>query len=132
MYTVTTAIIAALAAGIIKSSSTVGENAIVDAYGALKAIIKRKFGSDSKVVKAVNDFEEEPDSEGYKAVLKEQVEKAKVHQDSEVLATAQVLLGMLQAQSGSEQAVQQATGNYIAQAAQGSSANVNIMQPKES
>ena len=129
MDPITTAIIAALAAGIIKSSSTAGEKVIVDAYEALKAIIKRKFGSDSKVAKAVNELEEDPDSEGYKAVLKEQVAKAKVDQDSEVLAAAQALLDKLQAQPGSVKYIQQAAGNYIAQAAHGSSANVNIGQP---
>lgn len=132
MDPVTTAIIAALAAGIIKSSSTVGEKAIVDAYEALKALIQHKFGSDSKVAKAVNELEEEPDSEGYKAVLKEQVAKAKVDQDSEVLTAAQALLDKLQAQPDGAQAVQQATGSYIAQAMHGSSANVNIGQVKDS
>ena len=86
MDPVTTAIIAALVAGVVKSAGAVGEKVLVDAYDALKAAIKHKLGDDSKVSKAVNDLEEEPESEGYKAVLKEQVAKAKADQDPEVRA----------------------------------------------
>lgn len=132
MDPITTAIIAAIAAGVIKSSGSVGEKVITDAYEALKAIIKNKFGADSKVVKAVKDLEEEPNSEGYKTVLGEQVSKANANQDPEVCAVAQDLLDKLEAHPDGAQAVQQATGSYIAQAMHGSQASVNIGQVMES
>ncbi len=46
----TTAIIAAITAGIGKYGEQVGGKVLGDAYAGLKGVLQRKFGADSKVV----------------------------------------------------------------------------------
>jgi hypothetical protein len=65
------------ATGVARGAGSVGERVLVDGYAALKALLQRKFGGESKVVKAVEDLEAEPDSQGRKLTLKEKVEEAK-------------------------------------------------------
>ena len=133
MEPVTTAIVAAVAAGIAKSAGSVGEKVLVDSYAALKALLKRKFGGDSKLVKAVDDLEAKPDSDGRKLTLKEEVGDAKADEDPEIRQAAQTVLDQLEAQPGGQQHIQNAIGSYIAQADRQSTAQVHINrqnQPK--
>ena len=69
MDPITTAIIAALA--------NLSKDAIKDGYNALKNTLKKKFGSESDLVDAVDKLEKKPDSEGRKAILQEEFEIAK-------------------------------------------------------
>ena len=131
MEPVTTAIVAALAAGVIKGVGKVGENVLGDAYAGLKATLKRKFGGDSEVVKAVDNLEAKPDSTGRKEMLKEEVEAAGADQDPDVRRAAQQLLEQLKAQPGGEQHIQNAIGSFIAQADRGGTATVNVDRPRE-
>jgi hypothetical protein len=124
-----TAIVAALAAGVAKSAASVGEKVFVDGYGALKALLQRKFGGQSKVVKAVDDLEAKPESEGRKLTLKEEVEEAKADEDLEIRQAAQALLERLEAQPGGRQHIQNAVGSFIAQADRQSTAQVRVNQP---
>jgi hypothetical protein len=126
MDPVTTAIIAAIAAGITK----VGEQAISDSYDALKKLLKEKFGKKSQVVKAVKQLEEKPVSDGRKTMLQEEIVDAKADKDKEILKAAQELLDLLKSQPGGGQFIQKATGNYIAQAGPGATATVNVNKPK--
>lgn len=127
MDPVTTAIIAAIAAGITK----VGEKAIVDTYNALKKLIKDKYGKKSSVVKAVEQLEEKPKSEGRKTMLQEEIVEAKADKDEDILKAAQELLDLLKSQPGGGQFIQQATGSYIAQAGPGGTASVNVNKSKD-
>jgi phage terminase small subunit len=127
MDPVTTAILAAIAAGVPK----VIEQAAADAYDALKAVLRRKFGDQSDVIKATKDLESKPDSAGRQATLHEEVTAAKADQDPEVLAAARALLERIKAQPGGEQFVQTAIGSYIAQAGPHAKASVRVNQPKE-
>ena len=129
MDPITTAIIAALSAGVAKSAGKLGEKVIVEAYEALKAAIRNKLGIDSDAAKAVNALEAKPESDDRKGTLSEELTAAKADQDSDILAAAQSLLDKLKAQPGGEQIIQQATGSYIAQASQGSTASVSVNQP---
>jgi len=131
MDPITMALVAAITAGAAAGATKVGEQAIVDAYNSLKGLLVRKFGVESKVVKAVDNLEEEPDSAGQKAVVGEQVKKAQADQDAELQAAAEALLAKLKAQPGGEQHIQNAIGNYIAQADRGGTATVKINQPNE-
>ncbi|HVF59672.1 MAG TPA: hypothetical protein VNJ70_07680 [Thermoanaerobaculia bacterium] len=126
MEPITTALIAAAVAGVAK----MGEQAIADAYSGLKSLIRRKFGSDSEVAKAVEAVEAKPESEGRKATLAEELKAAKAEEDQELVEAARRLLEQIQAQPRGTQIVQQATGVNIAQAADHSTATVNVNQSK--
>ncbi|GAB4194617.1 MAG: hypothetical protein OHK0022_10840 [Roseiflexaceae bacterium] len=131
MDPVSSAIIAALAAGVVGGVSDVGKKVLVEAYDALKVAIQHRLGVDSDVSKAINALEQKPDSNGRKVMLKEEVEASQLGEDDEVLKLADSLLKQVQAQPGGSGFVQQATGNNIAQASHGSTANVNVNRDKD-
>lgn len=131
MDPITTAIVAAIAAGAASGATEVGKKTIVDAYGALKAFLTKKFGADGDLVDAIDKLEKKPGSAGRKEMLKEEVAAAEADQDPEVLAAAQALLDKIMAQPGGEQHVQTAIGSYIAQADRGGTATVKVNHPKE-
>ena len=131
MDPITTAIVAALAAGVASGATEVGKKVVVDAYDTLKTAIKNKFGGDSDLVDAVDKLEKKPDSGGRKEVLQEEVAAAKADQDPEILKAAQDLIDQIKDQPGGEQHIQIAIGSYIAQADRGGTATVSVNQPKE-
>ena len=129
MDPVTTAIIAAIAAGISTGVPKVLEETISDAYDGLKSLLKRKFGGSHGVVKAVDELEQEPESNARKMLVQEKIEQSGAARDEDVLKAAKELLEKLNATPGGSQIVQTATGSYIAQAAQGGKASVKVNQP---
>ncbi len=131
MDPITTAIVAAIAAGMTGGITDVGKKAIVDAYEALKTMLKKKFGDESKVMKAVEEMEGTPDSKGRKETLQEEVTKVHADQDPDIRQAAQAVLNQISTQPSGVQHIQQAIGSYIAQADRGSAANVNINSQKE-
>lgn len=84
MDEITAAIVAAAALAIKK----VGSTSIVDAYNALKNLIKRKYGEKSDVADAVEKVEAKPDSEGRQKMLAEEVASAGADRDPEVVEAA--------------------------------------------
>src|SRR5260370_7954256 len=98
MDPVTTAIVAALAAGAISAATEAGKKAVADAYEALKALLKKKFGHESELVKSVESLETKPDSTARKSLLQEEVTTAKADQDPDILLAAQALLYEVSAQ----------------------------------
>jgi len=126
MDPVTTAILAALAAGANNAAGDVAKKAIVDGYDGLKTLLKRKFGYDSSITKAVEDLESKPDSAARKGVLAEEMTEAKAATDPEMLAAAQALLDQIKAGPNGEQHIQQVQGDFNAVADGGSTASVNI------
>jgi flagellar motor protein MotB len=131
MDPVTTAILAALAAGAMSGVTEVSKTAITDAYQKLKGLLASKFGAKSKIVTAIDDLEEEHDSKGRQLTLQEQLAKVKADQDQELVQVAQVLLHEIRSQPGGEQHIQNAIGSYIAQASDHSTASVNVNRPPE-
>ncbi|SRR6266567_3538032 len=127
MDPITTAIIATITSGVTK----VGQQAISDTYTALKNLLMKKFGDHSEVVKSIEGLEAKPDSSARKELLAEEVISAKVDQDPDILRIAQNLLDLIRSQPSGEKHIQQAIGNYIAQADRHSSASVNVSHPKE-
>jgi hypothetical protein len=103
MDPITAAIVAALAAGL----TEVGKNAVMDTYTGLKSLLKKKFGEDSKVV------------------------KAKADQDPELVQKAQELLNQIKSQPGGEGHIQSIIGNYNAMVSGSGSASVNVNHPKD-
>ncbi|MDF0553333.1 hypothetical protein [Kamptonema sp. UHCC 0994] len=118
MDAITTAIVTGLAIPVAK-------DAITDAYTALKAALKKKFGDESDVVNAVKQLEKKPDSEGRKATLQEEVENAKVNDDPEIVKLAQDLLSKLKEQPGGQQVITQNVSN-VKYAATSGSGNASI------
>lgn len=95
MDPITGAILAALAAGVIGGATEVGKKVIVDAYEALKAAIKKKYGEGSKIAQAVADVEEEPDFKPSQDALAGRVEQAKAVEDEELVKLAETLKAAL-------------------------------------
>jgi hypothetical protein len=109
MDPITVAIVAALTAGVASGATEVGKKGIVDAYDALKAALKKKFGDDSKVAKAVTDLESEPDFKPSQDALAGRVAQAKAADDPELHELAQALIEALQSTPEGKQAV----GKYV-------------------
>lgn len=101
------------------------KDVIKDGYEALKAALKKKFGSESDVVDAVEKLEKKPDSEARKATVQEEIENAKVNDDPEIVKLAQDLLNKLKEQPGGQQVITQNVSN-VKYAATSGSGNANI------
>lgn len=126
------AILAAISATVATGAGqAVGENIVNDAYAKLKSVLQRKFGSDSDMVESIEKLEAKPESRGRKVTLEEEVEASGADRDPEVREAAQELLDRLRAQPGGEQHIQNAVGNYIAQADRGSTAEVRVNRSEE-
>ncbi len=130
MDPITAAIIAATSA-LLPGVHEVEKKVFVDAYEALKNLIKKKFGRQSELVQAVEAVEAKPDSSARKELLKEEVTAAKADEDPDLRNAAEMLLKQVRMQPGGEQHIQSAIGSYIAQAEQGSTANVNVTHSQE-
>jgi hypothetical protein len=126
MDPVTAAILAAVAAGLAKGAGEVATKGVADAYKGLKSVLRRRFGGQSDIVKAVEDLEARPESKARQEVVREEVEAVRAPADAEVVAAAQRLLENIREMPGGETHVQQAIGNYIAQADRGGHAEVHI------
>ncbi len=96
MDPITIAILAAVTAGVTAGAGKVAEKVVVDAYDTLKTALKKKFGSDSKVVAAVADLEGEPDFEPNQTALAGRVAQAKAADDPHLGQLAQALIEALQ------------------------------------
>jgi hypothetical protein len=101
MDPITTAIVAAVSTGV----TTVGKQAVVDAYNGLKKIIASKFEKDNQVSKAIAEVEKNPNSRGQQMVLSEQVAATKADQDAEVVKMAQELIEALKSTEAGSKAV---------------------------
>jgi hypothetical protein len=129
MDPITTAIVAAIAAGALSGVKKAGEQVLVDAYVKLKDLLKTKFGAKSKVIKAVVDLESTPKSIARQGVVAEEVLLAKADKDADLLKLAQQLLKAIKAQPGGEQIIQTAIGDQNIQVA-GDGNTVNMNPPK--
>lgn len=127
MEPVTAAILAAIAAGATAGVTDTAKKAIGDAYAGLKALLQRKFGSESKVLEAVDKLEADPESAGRKETVGKETARAGANQDQDLIAAAEALLAKLKELSAAEQQhVQTAIGSYLAQADRGGTASVTV------
>lgn len=78
-------------------------------FNKLKVLLHRKFGAESKLAKAVDGLEQEPDSDGWKIVLKEAAAKAGADKDAEIIKAAEALLAAVKAQTGGKVNINQQT-----------------------
>src|ERR1700758_4217182 len=107
---ISAAIIAALAAGAASGATEVAKGALVDGYNGIKNLIKRKWGGDSDVSKAVEQLQAKPDSDSRRGMLVEEVKAAKVSEDPELTQMAQSLLSLIKSMPDGEKHIQSATG----------------------
>jgi hypothetical protein len=84
---ITTAILAGIAMG----AKAVGEKALVDAYAALRTLIRRKYGANSELEKSIQSVEVNPASQARRHVLQEEVYRARAADDPELKAAARRL-----------------------------------------
>ena len=129
MEPVTTAIIAALIAGAASGVTEAAKKAISDGYSGLKALISKKFGSNSGVSDAVAQLEATPDSPKRQQTLAEELKTTNASADPELLSAAQSLLDLIKTLPQGEQHIQKAVGTGIAQADRGSTASVSFAAP---
>jgi hypothetical protein len=120
MDVITTAIIAALAA--------LSKDAIKDSYNALKSALKKKFGSNSDIVDAVEGLEKKPGSQGRQTTLQEEIENAKVNDDEEIVQLAQNLLNQITDEPGGQQNIYQTQTNTASGNTVGGDLNVSPVQ----
>ncbi len=138
MEPISTAIVAAAAAISIeeilgKATAEVvlksAEKPISAAYIKLKELLVKKLGADSGAVKATKELEANPNSEARKAVLKEEITRAKAEEDADLVSAAQALLKVIKAQPGGEQIIQTAIGDHNIQVT-GDGNQVSVNTPK--
>lgn len=94
MDPITAAIVATLpvlAAGLVKDS-------VRDAYDALKAVIRRKWGDAAPISKSIDALETDPKSKAQAAVLAEKVNEVKAAESPEVAIVLKKLLDALKAE----------------------------------
>ncbi len=126
MEPVTTALLGALAAGAAAGVKDSAKKLIVDGYQAVKELLKKKFGEDSKVVEAVVKLEDDPESPGWRESLGKEIAKVKAELGAEIEEAAAALLQEIKALPAGEQHIQKIVGNYNAIADRNSTATVNI------
>lgn len=95
MEPILTTILAALVAGAAAGSKDVAGKVVKDAYAGLKGLILRRFRGKSEVEDALEKVEKDAESEARRAFLKEELEKAGVEKDEEVLQRANALTDLL-------------------------------------
>jgi hypothetical protein len=120
------AIVAALSAGAATGATDAAKKAVVDAYEGLKSLIKTRFGNDSKTALAIDNLEMNPDSNGRRLTLGEELESTDAGADPALASAAQALLKLIRALPQGEKHIQFAQGQAIAQADHGSTATVNF------
>lgn len=99
MDPITTAIVAALPA----VTSDLVKSSVKDAYDGLKAVIRRKWGHDGALSKAVADLEANPKSKGQALVLEEKVAEVKAVEDPDAMqALAKLVTELKEAKIGGE------------------------------
>ena len=105
MDPITLTIIAAITAGVAQGVSKVGEQVIVDTYQSLKNAIRNRFGEESKIIKAVNNLEEEPDFKPNQEMLDARLEQTKANTDTELVKLAKQLAEALKSSSKGQEAI---------------------------
>lgn len=102
---ITTAIIGAIA--------KLSEPVVKDAYEGLKNLLTSKLGPSAALPSAVQAMQDNPDSDARKAVLQEEISKAKVEQDDEVVQAAQKVIQQVERVLGGQETIRQIiNGNY--------------------
>jgi hypothetical protein len=103
MDPITTALVAAVAAGVASGAPKVAEQALRDGYNALKSLLVRKHGERNEVVQAIEKLESNPESKSRQGVLEEEVRSARLEEDPEITGAARRLMEALKSHPAARQ-----------------------------
>ena len=121
-----TLILAALAAGALSGAKDVAGDAVKDAYGALKSLVRRKLHGDQAQELALDKHEEDPET--WKEPLKKALTDSGADQDDEILQRAKELLEQIPPQSEAAKFVNNVYGGQVGAVVQGSGNTVTVNQ----
>jgi hypothetical protein len=116
-----TLIVTALATGAAAAAKDIGGDAVKSAFKGLKNFIAQKFGGKPDVAEAVTKVEQNPESNGRKETLKEELQAVGADKDEELLKLVQSFLALLE-KNGVPTGVSQSIGTATATASQGGTA----------
>ncbi len=122
MDPITTAILGvlpALASDLVKSG-------VKDAYEGLKAVVRRKWGADAPISKAIAAIEEDPTSKAQAAVLEEKVGAVKATDDADVADALRQLVEQMKAHGIGGEAVARIQFNMSGGVVQGIAGAENV------
>jgi hypothetical protein len=103
---IASAITAAIASGATSAAGDTAKKAVADAYEGFKSLLKRKFGSESPTVKAVDALEANPESKGQQMVVSENLARSPATTDPELVDRAKALLELIKTIPGGDQYIQ--------------------------
>ena len=122
MDPITTAILAVL--GTIGSEAV--KSGVKDAYENLKAVIRRKWGENAPISKAITAIEEDPQSKAQAAVLEEKVAAVKATADAEIAQALHELVEQMKTHGVGGEAVARIQFNMSGGVVQGVAAAENV------
>ena len=93
--TIAETIVAALSAAATGALTETTKTTLMNAYDTLKVAIQKRVGGGHALVKAIEEVEMKPNSEGRQKMLVEEVTKAGVDHDRELLALAEHIRQLL-------------------------------------
>ena len=97
-------LVSAVSAALVSGAQDVTENAVKDAYSALKSKIVELFGLEGKPSQAMQQYEDNADVEAYRGVLEAEFQRHNVlTNDSLQRLTAQLIEALQQTEQGSTQ-----------------------------
>ena len=122
MDPITTAILAVL--GTIGSEAV--KSGVKDAYENLKAVIRRKWGENAPISKAITAIEEDPQSKAQAAVLEEKVAAVKATADAEIAQALHELVEQMKTHGVGGEAVARIQFNMSGGVVQGVAGAENV------
>ena len=106
--------------------SEVIKSGVKDAYDALKAVIRRKWGESAPISKALAALEEDPQSKARAAVLEEKVGQVKATDDAEVAQALHKLIEQMEMDGVGGEAVARIQFNMSGGVVQGVAGAENV------
>jgi hypothetical protein len=92
MDAITITLVSAFTIGASKGAAKVGEQAIVDAYAALKHIVERTYQRANELLKAIAALETNPESPARRHVLAEELEAVNATTDETLIEAAESVI----------------------------------------
>jgi len=92
MDPVTTTLVSAFIAGAAKSAVNVGDQAVTDAYAALKNIVTSSYKHATELLRSIAGLEAKPDSPGRRETLAEELKTVNAVDDEKLVAAAEAVV----------------------------------------